>query len=148
MIKSTMLFFIKIANEYKARCFILVIYSIFAGYVISLWPVLIKQVYINQTARISLIIIFIIHFSYDFIKEVILFPVYNQASYQLKLYNINNAHQMNLSDVNSGKFISNLQRTTSGKYIFKSFISIFKNGALVINNLYLIFFYKSVDVYM
>lgn len=142
--KNTIKFLVTIALKNKIRLGILFIYSIVCGYLIPYWPILLKQV-INGTdsclilkAQISLIIITGLHFSFDYAKDLFLFPIHNYASYQLRLTALTHAHDIALSALKPGGIISRLQRSTSGKNLFKAIPNCLKHITMIINSIYLI----------
>lgn len=132
------LFFFKLAYKYKIRLFFLLSYSIISGYYISFWPILIKQI-ANFDAKFYLILIAAMHFSFNYIKELILFPIHNYATYIFKSNMMNNSYDLSLDEIEPGKIISSLQRSGFTRYFFKNIIDCFKYGAMILHSIYLIY---------
>jgi len=143
-INNTIQFLVTIALKNKIRLGLLCAYSVLCGYLMPYWPILLKQVvngkdlHLILKAQMSLITISALHFSFDYVKDLFLFPIHNYASYQLRLTALTQAHDIALSTLKSGGIISRLQRSTSGKNLFKAIPNCIKNITMIIKGIFLI----------
>ncbi len=113
-------------------------YSIACGYFVAQWPILIEQTK-DGYSKLYLFIIAFMHFSFNNSKEFLLFPIYNSATYLLKLKNLDDFHNEELGKTKSGKAIARENRSYSTRYFMRYTINIFRNSSAVIASMILIY---------
>lgn len=131
-------FFLKLGYQYRFRLTFLITYTVFSSYIIAFWPLYIDKALHSNFAKFALLCMAFAKISFNYVREVFLFPVYNYASYQLKLHDLDSAHNNPLYENSAGEIIARQSRSASSKYIIRALITCFNHAVTLLTTLWLI----------
>lgn len=135
-------FILEILKNNKLTVGILFCYSYFAGYYIANWVTLIS------TTEMNFFYIFLIlfaNFSFKYIKELLIMPIYNHSIMLLKK---NYLKKLKNTEISSAKIMTQFQKSASLKITFQHFFELLKDSiSILVFIKYIISFDKKFALY-